>query len=278
LIQGIGLATTPKFGQSPVNLPTLMAQTKEFNGNGLYPVQAGVAGPVLNDRQNNLYVFRVEEADAARSPAAVDEIREQLVIDLNRLAHYEDLLATTDALRERSRSEGLQAIADEQGARVQSATFRLYDPRFAQIFLQNQGTMPRSPQIIPGLGEDPDVVSTVLDRVNRLDVNGSLLELDPEDRIDVIPSEQNLALVIVELKERNPLTIDEFTSLTESQVLPTLILQDELVDGGSIADAFTLEALMERNRFEQARSPEDEEDEAAAAVAEQPTDDAGAGS
>ena len=49
--------------------------------------------------------------------------------------------------------------------------------------------------------------------------------------------------------------------MTESGVLPTLILQDELGEASSISDAFTLEALMERNNFVQ---PQNDTDDAAA--------------
>ena len=260
-LKGIGLASSDKFGQRPVNLSALVTQAKELNGNGLYPIQESIAGPALTDRQNNLYFFRISGTDAARPPASVDESRDVLVADLNRLAHYQELLQSIDAVRSRSQAEGLDAIASENDARVQAATFRLYDPRFAQIFLQNQGTMPQSPQIVPGLGTDAEVVATILDRVSELDTNGSLDTLTAEDRIDVIASDQNLALVIVKLNERNPLTINEFTTMTESGVLPTLILQDELGEASSISDAFTLEALMERNNFVQ---PQNDTDDAAA--------------
>ena len=259
-LEGIGLASSDKFGQRPVNLSALVTEAKELNGNGLYPIQQGIAGPALTDRQNNLYFFRISETDAARPPASIDESRDVLVTDLNRLAHYQELLQDVDAVRSRSQAEGLDAIASEHDARVQAATFRLYDPRFAQIFLQNQGTMPQSPQIVPGLGTDADVVATILDRVSELDANGSLDTLAAEDRIDVIASDQNLALVIVKLNERTPLTINEFTTMTETGVLPTLILQDELGEVGSIGEAFTLEALMERNNFVQPQSNTDDAD------------------
>ena len=262
VLKGIGLASTGKFGQRPVNLSTLLTETKELGGNGLYPIQQDVAGPVLTDRENNLYLFRIDETDAARAPATIDESRDQLTTDLNRLAHYQELLLEIDALRTRSQAEGLDAIASEHDARVQAASFRLYDPRFAQIFLQNQGTMPKSPQIVPGLGTDDDVVAGILDRVSELDTNGSLDTLAAEDRFDVIASDQNLALVLFKLNERNPLTMNEFTTMTETGVLPTLILQDELGDEGSIGSAFTLEALMERNNFVQPKNVADDDDAA----------------
>jgi len=261
LIGGIGLASTDKYGQRPINLPALAAEAKEFEGNGLYPIQEGVAGPVLKDRQNNLYVFRVIETDAARPPDDVEEIREELSADLQRLAHYRQLVQTIDDVRTRARAEGLDSLAGTNETSVLGASFQQYDPRFAQFFLQNQGSMPRASQIVPGLGEDRAVVTTVLERASSLDQDGSLVDLSPDERIDVIASEDNLALVVVQLNSRTPITLDEFTVMTEAGLLANLIMQDELVDSGSIADAFTLEALMERHNF--VPSGESEQDDQA---------------
>ena len=125
--------------------------------------------------------------------------------------------------------------------------------------------MPRASQIVPGLGEDGEVVTTVLDRASSMDQDGSFAELSLEERIDVVASEDNLALVVVQLNSRTPITLDEFTVMTEAGLLGNLIMQDELVDSGSIADAFTLEALMERHNF--VSSSDSEEDEPATADA-----------
>jgi hypothetical protein len=277
-LEGIGLASTTKFGQRAVNLTNLVQESKEFGGTGLYPIQEGIAGPVLKDNKNNLYVFRIAETDAARPPADVDEAREQLTADLDRLAHYEELVASLDALREQARTDGLDSIAESNGERVQGASFRLYDPRFAQLMLQSQGTVPRSNQIIPGLGRDEDVVSVVLDRAESLQQSGSLADVSEADRTDAIPSEQNLAIVIVQLNDQTPLTIDEFTTMTETGVLPTIIMQEELAENDSVSDAFTLEALMERNRFERAEEDEDVLDADATATAAEPTADSDSGS
>jgi hypothetical protein len=76
--------------------------------------------------------------------------------------------------------------------------------------------------------------------------------------------------VLFKLNERSPLTINEFTTMTETGVLPTLILQDELGEEGSIRNAFTLEALMERNNFVQPQNNVDDDD-TAATLAEEST-------
>ena len=49
-------------------------------------------------------MFRIDETDAARPPADIDEAREQLTADLDRLAHYEELVASLNELREQART------------------------------------------------------------------------------------------------------------------------------------------------------------------------------
>ncbi|MDG2200267.1 MAG: hypothetical protein P8K80_03695 [Phycisphaerales bacterium] len=280
-LPGIGLANTDKYGQRPIAIAELITETKEFDGSGLYPIQQNVAGPVLQDRQDNLYLFRITDTDAARAPASVDEVRGQLVTDLNRLAHYQELLADVDAVRTRARADGINQFAEERDARVQAASLRQYDPRFVQFFLQNQNSMPKSPPVIPGLGEDETVVTAVLKDASRLQQDGSLSDLDSEQRIDVYPSDDNLALVVVQLNKRTPITLDEFNQMASSGLLGTIIEMDETGGENPMTEAFTLESLMERNRYIPPSNPSDEDDaldDGASAGTTPAADDATSGS
>ncbi len=259
-LEGIGLANTDKYGQRPIGLADLVTEAKEFGGTGLYPVQQDVAGPVLEDRQGNLYAFRIVETDAARAPASVDEIREQLVSDLNRLAHFQELKTEIDAVRLQAHTDGLEGLATARDTSVQAASLRQYDPRFVQFFLQNQTSMPKSPPVIPGLGEDEAVVAAVLDNVARLQQDGALTDLDVTERVEVYPSEDNLALVVVQLNKRTPITLDEFNQMASTGLLGSLIQTDELDGSNPMVDSFTLESLMERNNYIPASTPDSEED------------------
>ncbi|MEE2718947.1 MAG: hypothetical protein VX727_04110 [Planctomycetota bacterium] len=259
-LDGVGLANTDKYGQRPIGLVDLVKQAKEFGGTGLYPVQLDVAGPVLEDRRGDLYAFRIIETDASRPPASVDEAREDLVRDLNRLAHYQELKSEIDAVRMQAHNDGLDGLAEARNTRVQAASLRQYDPRFVQFFLQNQTSMPKSPPVIPGLGEDETVVSAVLDEVARLQQDGSLAELDVTERVEVYPSEDNLALVVVQLNKRTPITLNEFNQMASTGLLGSLIQMDELDGTNPMVDSFTLESLMERNNYVPASTPQSDED------------------
>ena len=122
--------------------------------------------------------------------------------------------------------------------------------------------MPKSPPVIPGLGEDEAVVSAVLDEVARLQQDGSLADLDVTERVDVYPSEDNLALVVVQLNKRTPITLSEFNQMASSGLLGSLIQMDELDGTNPMVNSFTLESLMERNNYvpASAQGPDETED------------------
>ena len=120
--------------------------------------------------------------------------------------------------------------------------------------------MPKSPSVIPGLGEDEAVVSAVLDDVARLQQDGSLTDLEVAERVEVYPSEDNLALVVVQLNKRTPITLDAFNEMASSGLLGSLIQTDELDGTNPMADSFTLESLMKRNNYIPAATPQSDDD------------------
>jgi hypothetical protein len=61
-------------------------------------LQVGVDGPVLEDKDGNLYVYRVVAAEAAHAPKSLDEVRDRVVDDLKKLETYEQRQADAKAL------------------------------------------------------------------------------------------------------------------------------------------------------------------------------------
>ena len=83
-LDGIGLSRTEKFGRLATTLSTIISRAKEFDGDGTVPIQQDVAGTPLRSNDGSVYIFRITDADAARPPTSVDEVRDQLVEDLRR--------------------------------------------------------------------------------------------------------------------------------------------------------------------------------------------------
>ena len=251
-LEGIGQARSDKFSRFPILLQQMVTDTKELGGSGLYPVQQGVAGPIMTDTQKNMYVFRVTEADGARPPATLDEVREGVVSDLQRLAHYEELLAQVDDMEQLSETEGLETLATQWEVDPPTGkVFQKYLPGTVEFYL-SQGMQPQPAAAnVPGLLlQDPDVVEAILASTSAIDHETSVEDLDESDRILVLPSEQNLAVVAVRLVNRRPLDRDSYLKLTTQNVIPMLVMTEEL--GGDLTrlqDSFTVEALRDRHGF-----------------------------
>jgi hypothetical protein len=54
-----------------------------------FGLQVGVEGPLLQDNDGNLYIYRIAAADPAHEPKTLDEVRDRVVEDLKRLAAYQ---------------------------------------------------------------------------------------------------------------------------------------------------------------------------------------------
>ena len=252
-LEGIGRARTDKYSRIPINLQELAKETKEFNGSGLYPVQAGVSGPILKDFSDNLYVFRITEADGSRSPRDLEEVRFQIIEDLQRLANYEALLGEIEEIKRISMTDGLESLEGTgwNASSPKSKSFQKYQPGTVAFYLQ-QGSMPRpNPAILPGLAqEDPEVITAIIEKSSSLENDVEINDLPESERILVMPSDKNLAVVAVRLLDRRPLDKDAYQQLAVQQVIPMLLTNEEM--GGNtntMRDAFTVEALQERHGF-----------------------------
>ncbi len=262
-LEGIGRARATNFGRQSVSLGQLAAETKEFGGTGMFPIQAGIAGPVLEDASQDMFVFRITDAEGDRPAASLDEVRTQIETDLLRLAHYQELLEELDDMETVSRAEGLEAFADRwNGDQPSGKVFQKYSPGTIGFYLSN-GLQPQaSPASLPGLSlEDEQVVNDILAHTTTLDDSADLETLEESDRVIVLPSEENLAVVAVRLVGRRPLDRDAYQQLSNQQVIPLLLLNEEL--GGDIQplrDSFTPEQLRDRNGFEYAGDDDESAD------------------
>ncbi|MCP4839430.1 MAG: hypothetical protein GY894_08745 [Planctomycetes bacterium] len=241
-----GAAST---GSRTRQLSNLVAKAKEFGGTGEVPVQVGVAGPVLEDPQGNLWIFRITQADAARPPANVDEVRGQITEDLQRLAQWEVLRSELDAITEQAHSQGLAATATARGTDV-------LGPRAFQRNLHP--SVPRPPTV-PGLGTDQGVIDALVDHSIKLGTE-PIKGTDASERTLVLPSEQNMAVVIAEIQRRTPLSEDQYDRFLEQGAILSRILTDEFggQSSSTLSTAFSAEALCGRHDFQRSGEDKDE--------------------
>jgi hypothetical protein len=251
----VGLAGTDRYGAGSSGIPTrrlvdLIQAGREFGGTGEVPVQNELAGPVLTDRQGNLWVFRMTAADPARPPASLDEVRPEVIDDLQRLANWNEIKSTLGAMESEARASGLKTVAQANDQLVQG-------PSSFQRYMHP--SIPRG-GAIRGLGTDQALVDQLVDRSIELGT-APLSETDRSERVLVLPSERNMAVMIAELDRRVPVRQAQYDQFLNQGALTSRILATEFGGPGmkDLTVSFTADALRERNSF--ARSGQDDQDD-----------------
>ena len=265
----VGSAGTDRYGRAANGstqrtLSNMVGSSREFGGLGEVPVQLGMAGPILEDRQQNLWIFRMTEADPARPPHNLDEVRDSVTEDLQRLARWETLQGELDSMRAAAQANGLDAFAAANAQTVQG-------PRAFQRYLHP--SIPR-PANIAGLGTDQAVIDALIDRSIELGA-APLKDTPASERILVLPSDANMAVMVAQLEGRTPLQQDNYDRFLEQGVLSSRIVANEF--GGQnlneLAEVFSTDALRARNKFVRSGTTDDDAtdepvDESATASAE----------
>jgi hypothetical protein len=250
-LPGIGQATTDKFGD-PVDLRQLTMAAKEFGGSPTIPIQKGVAGPPLRGADGSIYLFRIIDDDASRAPESVDEVREQVVADLNRLAAYNELVASADDIRQAALNEGLVAVALEHDTSVRfPVSVTLADPRM----LFQQGVV--QPTILPIIGADEPTVSAIIDHAMSLPEDTAVASLPAEQRTLVIPVENRLVVLVAELTDQQPLTAEAYRAYAQGGTIQMALESEDLADFNPLENAYSYEALAERHNFHLVREEEE---------------------
>ena len=185
----------------------------------------------------------------------------QIVEDLQRKANYEAMLEEIEEIERISETDGLKSLADTgwNAGVPSSKSFQKYQPGTVAFYLQ-QGSVPRpNPAILPGLAqEDPEVIDSILSKASDMDNDVVIADLPESERVMVMPSDKNLAIVAVRLVDRRPLDRDSFQQLAVQQVIPMLLINEEMGgDTTSMRDAFTVDALQARHGFRFAGNDED---------------------
>ncbi len=253
----VGLAGTDRYGPGRNGIPTrsladLVSIAKEFGGTGEVPVQNGLAGPVLTDRQGNLWVFRMTEVDSARPPATLSEVEPAVIEDLRRLARWNALQGELDGIKAQTQADGLEAVATEWSQAVQG-------PSSFQRYMHP--SVPRG-GMVRGLGTDQALVDQMVERSIALGT-APLAETDRTERVLVLPSDRNMAILVAELDRRVPMREAQFDNYLDQGALTGRITANDFggQDLGDLAASFTGDALRERNNFVRGTQQDDDEEE-----------------
>jgi hypothetical protein len=244
-IEGVGTAITDKFGQVPVALPQLVMAARAFGGSPTIPIQQDVAGPPLRGDDEGVYLFRIIDTDPSRPPASVDEVRDELVADLDKLAHYRQLADSADSIRQVAIDEGLVALAMLHDTTVSAEVpASLIDIR--TLFAQSRPL----PTFLPVIGPHEATVEAIVDRAMSLPTEQAVTDSPLEDRMLVLPVEDRLAVFVALIKDQTPLTEERYRTFAQYGTIQNALAIEDLADANPLDDAFSYEALAERHNFQ----------------------------
>ena len=276
----IGSIEAVNLGELPTSFTTLVNSAKEFGGTGLFRIQEGVSSPILETIDGDVCVFRVTDTDPARKPHSVDEVRTAVAFDLGRIARWETLQAEADMIVQLARDEGMLATSikydtlvnrPQNVSMVDTGVPSILDPAarrrlMTESMLRRLGAGQQISEMsstIPDLGtDDPDVIQAIIDRASDLPLDVPVASLSIEDRIFVVPSPKNMALIVVRVMGTAPASSELAAAFSggTSPILQNMVLFDELGGIDGIGDVFSYESLAERHNFERGTRQVVEED------------------
>lgn len=235
-LQGLSEATTVRFGQIPMNLFDLVSTLREFNADSTIPVQSQISGPPLDGINGNIYFFRVTDVDPSRAPNSLDEANDAVIADLGRIQEYQHLIQSMDEVQQQARNEGLLAVALENNSVVD------------QRRLLSIG----SSIVLPEIGQNSDLIKTIVDRARELPTNIAFDNLTDDQTTFVLPVDDSLVLLVVKLISQTPLSDSLFSTYARFGFLQVTMLEineDMPTPMEQVSEAFGFETMKARHNF-----------------------------
>jgi hypothetical protein len=258
---GLGKTANDQFGQNKISIQQLLKETKEFNGSGKYQIQTGMHGPPMRAENGDLYLFRITDSDPARAPISVDEVRDDVANDIRRVDSYKHLTERSDALANLAVDQGLLNFTVTEDAEVApKEMITLYNPFVLNYQLQQGGLLRPIARPLPKIGSHTEAVSSIVNRAISLSDSGPLKDQPLTDRTFVLPIDDKMALLVVQLNDIQPLDTQMYGNLTHSGALQNMMAIDEL-DPDEMSGVFSYENMANRHNFELLGNTDEETDD-----------------
>lgn len=237
----LGKATTSAFGQ-PMRISQAVRELRDFKADGRLPLQSGVVGPVATTANDDVIVWRVDEAEAAHDPASMAEVIDAVTKDATSQARYDALAAKVAEIEAEARRDGIDAVARKYGATVEPApSVHLADPAvLRQYGIRFPGSMPKA-------GQDIDAIRAVVAKAVALPAGGPVSVIPAADRTLAVAVPSKLSVIVARINDVKPLTIEDFRALEAGGSLSSALMQDE--PRSDVKKAFGKEAIAKRNGF-----------------------------
>ncbi|MCZ6851711.1 MAG: hypothetical protein O7F17_08725, partial [Planctomycetota bacterium] len=238
------------FGEIPVELGELVLAARELGGSQTMLIQQDVAGPPLRGDDESVYLFRIIGTDASRPPRSIDEVREALVADLSKLAHYQLLVGSGETLRQQAITGGLLSVSMAHDTVVHRADqVSLTDPQWLELQVQFQLPLSSRPTPLPTIEVHKPTVEAIIDHALALPQDVAIRNLPKEQRTLAIPVEDRLCVLVVQLVDQFPVTDEDYALSAGNGLVQELLLTEELDQGERTEDEFSFDALAARHNF-----------------------------
>jgi hypothetical protein len=245
-LEGLGLATTQRFG-SPMRATQLISGAKELsNPNISAPIQTRVASPALADQTGDAVFFRITEAMPSAPAADLAAMREKVLNDVMSLERFQWLATNEGAIAQQAAAEGLRAVADKYGAKVEFAKeIRQFAPQLLAIGF-------RMPSPLPGLGSEPKALEALIDKVSALPLTADLATIPAAERTFVVSSPDRLSLVLMQVTELYPVSRETMAGLLAKPEIVGAAREDLAIQ--DLKTMFGFDALASRLNFKRIRA------------------------
>lgn len=237
----LGKATTSAFGQ-PMRLSQVMRELRDFKADGRLPLQSGVVGPVATTANDDVIIWRVDEAEAAHEPAAMVDVIDAVTKDATSRARYDALAAKVGEIADEARKDGIDAIAKKYGTTVEAAKgVHLADPAvLRQYGIRFPGSMPKA-------GQDLDAIRAVVAKAVSLPTDAPVSVIPAPDRTLAVAVPSKLSVIVARINDVKPLTIEDFRALEAGGSLSSALMQDE--PRNDVKKAFGKDTITKRHGF-----------------------------
>ncbi|MFA7236598.1 MAG: hypothetical protein WC058_07025 [Phycisphaeraceae bacterium] len=227
----------------------------------LLPLRLQVAVPSkpVQDIAGTIYILRVLDAQPEHAPAALHEVRDQVVRDVKLLKAYGALQEQSWSFLNAAKSAGLDKFAQSLGKEVKVESLK----PFSRRDLTNQPPYNLLVPNLTGIGPNEQFVDQCFKLAQPMQASGELDALAPPDRVAAIPVDQKLALYIVQITEYRPLTQQAFDNQRDILALRLALNQHfEVMQQQSAFDPFDYQTLATRVGYstpEREKSDKDQE-------------------
>jgi hypothetical protein len=238
-----GLGRAVLVGRREVEFVPYVMSAREMEparDNPLIPLrlQVGIPSEPLRSADGSYHVFRLTDAEPERSPASLDEVRDQVEADARRLAAFRLLLSEQPQWVQRARAEGIEPIADELDLIIRNV------PQLPRQAMMGPGGVVE----VPGIGPAEGLLAAMFQLGQMLYDRGELAAVPDAERIDATPLENRLSLAVFRLDAFTPMSRAEYESaIGDPSIGPALTLT--MLDTEGVDDPLSNAAIHRRLNF-----------------------------